>query len=300
MTRAAKYHAFGVPNGTSTFEPQLGYRGEVHTDALVYLRARDYQPATGTFTTTDPIDGVDGTTTVANPYAYANNDPINRSDPSGMFAIGDGAFDEGDLLLTTSFQDGAPCIPTMDASGNILVYNARTGHCGYWFADCGTAPLGGFGAFVCEHSTGIIQIAGVVAVTALVVAGGIVAAPYIAAGAASAQAYFNRLSAWCATNPTCQRTVDQLTRNAPSEGGQTPRLTAEPNFENPGVAPGPGWEWRGAGAPGSEKGNWYRPSTGESLYPDLSHPDPIGVHYDWKAPDGTTYRVYRDGRVVPK
>jgi RHS repeat-associated protein len=73
-----------------------------------------------------------------------------------------------------------------------------------------------------------------------------------------------------------------------------------PNFENPAASPGDAWEWRGAGEPGSTKGSWYNPETGESLHPDLSHPDPIGPHYDWNAPDGTTYRVYPDGRVVSK
>jgi len=39
---------------------------------------------------------------------------------------------------------------------------------------------------------------------------------------------------------------------------------------------------------------------GESLHPDLGHADPIGPHYDWKAPDGTRYRAYEDGTIVPK
>jgi RHS repeat-associated protein len=73
-----------------------------------------------------------------------------------------------------------------------------------------------------------------------------------------------------------------------------------PNFENPAASPGEGWEWRGTGEPGSTKGSWYNPDTGESLHPDVGHPDPIGPHYDWKAPDGATYRVYPDGRIVPK
>jgi RHS repeat-associated protein len=79
-----------------------------------------------------------------------------------------------------------------------------------------------------------------------------------------------------------------------------PKLGAKPNFTNPAESPGPGWEWRGTGDPGSANGSWYNPNSGESLHPDLGHPDPIGPHYDWKGPDGTTYRVYPDGTVVPK
>jgi hypothetical protein len=34
--------------------------------------------------TRDPLDGVDGTTDVANPYAYVSNDPLNMVDPRGL------------------------------------------------------------------------------------------------------------------------------------------------------------------------------------------------------------------------
>jgi len=40
----------------------------------------------------DPLDGVDGTTSVANPYTYVLNDPLNRVDPLGLRA-GDIQFD---------------------------------------------------------------------------------------------------------------------------------------------------------------------------------------------------------------
>ncbi len=34
----------------------------------------------------DPLDGVDGTTTVANGYHYADNDPLNKTDLLGLRA----------------------------------------------------------------------------------------------------------------------------------------------------------------------------------------------------------------------
>jgi RHS repeat-associated protein len=60
-----------------------GYRGELTINGSVHLRARDYSPGPGTFTKTDPLLGVAGTTTVANPYHYTDNDPLNKTDPSG-------------------------------------------------------------------------------------------------------------------------------------------------------------------------------------------------------------------------
>jgi len=70
---------------------------------------------------------------------------------------------------------------------------------------------------------------------------------------------------------------------------------------DPTKAP-PGTEWRGqpGSTPGSPEGSYYNPSTGESFRPDLNHPDPIGPHWDYRAPDGTWYRIMPDGTVIPK
>jgi hypothetical protein len=84
-------------------------------------------------------------------------------------------------------------------------------------------------------------------------------------------------------------------------GGGTPvEPSSPPDFRDPSVSPGPGWEWRGAGPPGSERGAWYNPTTRETLHPDLDHPGPIGPHYDWRSPDGYFYRVFPDGRILPR
>ncbi len=83
----------------------FGCRGELHLDQLIYLRARDYDPATGTFLTRDPLDGVDGTPTVANGYHYADNDPVNKTDPLGLRPE-DGEF--GFMPFPTSTAGGVP------------------------------------------------------------------------------------------------------------------------------------------------------------------------------------------------
>ena len=45
--------------------------------------------------------------------------------------------------------------------------------------------------------------------------------------------------------------------------------------------------------------NWYNSETGESLYPDLGHPPPIGLHWDYQNPQGQ-WRIFPDGSVIPK
>jgi len=64
--------------------------------------------------------------------------------------------------------------------------------------------------------------------------------------------------------------------------------------------PGPGWQWRGQDAPGGPRGSWYNPRTQEWLRNDPDHPEPVGPHIDYKAPDGTEYRWFPDGRFIPK
>ncbi len=49
---------------------------------LYYYRARYYNPASGRFLTADPIGFAGGDT---NLYRYVKNNPINRTDPLGLF-----------------------------------------------------------------------------------------------------------------------------------------------------------------------------------------------------------------------
>lgn len=62
---------FGFAGGL--YDPDTG---------LVRFGARDYDPESGRWTTKDPIGFGGGDT---NLYAYAGNDPVNNSDPSGLF-----------------------------------------------------------------------------------------------------------------------------------------------------------------------------------------------------------------------
>jgi RHS repeat-associated protein len=54
-----------------------------------YLRARDYDPASGRFLSRDPFPGLLEQPILLHPYIYGSADPINNIDPSGLFSIMD-------------------------------------------------------------------------------------------------------------------------------------------------------------------------------------------------------------------
>ena len=89
------YDSYGNPTvtGASIANP-FEYAGGF-TDlqsGLIYMRARWYDPDTAQFLTRDPILPL-----TQQPYSYANNDPINNTDPLGLFCIG--------TLCTPSLDD---------------------------------------------------------------------------------------------------------------------------------------------------------------------------------------------------
>ena len=70
---------------------------------------------------------------------------------------------------------------------------------------------------------------------------------------------------------------------------------------DPTLRPGPGWVWRGPGAPGSPRGNWFHPETGASLRGDRLHPEGIAPHNDFKPfRNSPTFRWFQDGTMQPK
>ena len=79
-----EYDPWGsITTQTETIDNSIKYAGEYFDDetGLIYLRNRYYDPSVGPFISEDPIrDG-------ANWYVYANNNPVNYVDPTGLDAI---------------------------------------------------------------------------------------------------------------------------------------------------------------------------------------------------------------------
>ena len=74
--------AAGLPNGVEINLRFPGQYYDVHS-GLYYNHNRYYNPELGRYMEPDPIGLAGG----LNPYAYVGNDPVNKVDPSGLFAL---------------------------------------------------------------------------------------------------------------------------------------------------------------------------------------------------------------------
>lgn len=80
---AYSYTPYGTSEHTGTATTPLGYDGQYTSSdtGLIYLRARVYDPATGQFMSIDPLASF-----TRAPYTYAQDDPVNRADLTGLCA----------------------------------------------------------------------------------------------------------------------------------------------------------------------------------------------------------------------
>jgi RHS repeat-associated protein len=112
---------FGVVRGAVPVWPnQQGFvGGDVDPTGLVHLGAREYDPEIGRFVSVDPIMDLTDPQQMHG-YAYAGNNPIVWSDPSGLFAVcaPDGYnicpdYDAGNQPVAdkVSKQDWEDCLP---------------------------------------------------------------------------------------------------------------------------------------------------------------------------------------------
>jgi RHS repeat-associated protein len=81
VTGKCSYGAYGAPTCEGGATTPLGWDAQyTSTDTgLIYMRARVYDPATAQFLTVDPLDAISGA-----PYNYADDNPVNDADPSGL------------------------------------------------------------------------------------------------------------------------------------------------------------------------------------------------------------------------
>ena len=120
-----RYDAWGNVTSDSNpgFQP-FGFAGGLYDSdtGLVHFGARDYDPETGRWISKDPIEFGGGDT---NLYGYVIDDPINRTDSLGLYALGISL----DISTINPFTSGGGGVYglnleyTSDAGWNLYTFN---------------------------------------------------------------------------------------------------------------------------------------------------------------------------------
>ncbi|MGI8403173.1 MAG: RHS repeat-associated core domain-containing protein [Thermomicrobiales bacterium] len=102
ITMTASYDDWGNPSVGVSRVGNLFWKGLPRDEytGLYYVQARWYDPALGRFISEDPAGFAGG----LNPYTFADDDPVNGSDPTGLFAGGIFNFTGGCSLYCQFFS----------------------------------------------------------------------------------------------------------------------------------------------------------------------------------------------------
>jgi RHS repeat-associated protein len=135
VTGKCTYSAYGTPTCEGASTTPLGYDAQyTSTDTgLIYMRARTYDPATAQFLTTDPINPL-----TRAPYNYANDNPVNLADPSGLLFDIPGTPSTGEVAEVVSKVAGGVAVGASGIAVGCSVAAAPT--------VVGEAVCGGVGA----------------------------------------------------------------------------------------------------------------------------------------------------------
>lgn len=296
-----------VINGADTVRRKFTLKERDNETGLDYFGARYYSSMQGRFTSVDPVyESAELFTPQSwNRYAYCLNNPLLYTDPTGTVWVKDK--DNNRIWIPHNQWDAAS--QGTGSDGNPLYTLLTTDEMEY-DSVAGRVRLDPFGPNP-DNPQGwsIIGPNQGSGVGAAVVAGAAIAMGDSPAPGPADLIGLIIIGGAIVTHATNQPLLTPLIFNQDKGTKGSPPATPGPGTSstqpvpvptNPATPPAPGWVWKGSGAPGSSKGAWTNPATGESLHPDLAHPGPIGPHWDYKDSNKKNWRIMPDGSKVPK
>ncbi|MHB1361488.1 MAG: RHS repeat-associated core domain-containing protein, partial [Thermoleophilia bacterium] len=130
VTGSYRYDSFGnaiIPNNLTDGYTGKWQREKDNSTGTIRMGAREYDPASGRFTSADQLQGTPTDPQQRNRYSYVGNDPLTRYDLSGMFTVTVDevwAFGEGALTGAAACLAGAPgcAVVAVGATAAVIGY----------------------------------------------------------------------------------------------------------------------------------------------------------------------------------